>query len=97
MLRRTKRLACPFLPRQDAKPGGWRNLPTNCQAQDISKYRFTLLRAILRNASGGPMGSLDGGYKGRVRRYRASASGGFGRKGWNPGGRIQCVLRTTHP
>src|SRR5258708_22914705 len=42
-------LPAPFPREQNAEPGGWRNLPTNCQAQDISKYRYILLRAISRN------------------------------------------------
>src|SRR5437867_265379 len=39
-----------LLGRKTKGAAQWRNLPPNCQAQDISKYRFALLRAIARNA-----------------------------------------------
>jgi hypothetical protein len=60
MLRRNNRFVC-----------GWQNLPANCQAQDNSKYRFTLLKAIspvmrqLRRikASLAEWLTLDGRYK----------------------------------
>src|SRR3569832_2018538 len=34
--------------RPTPRPGA-RNFPTNCQAQDISKYSFSLLRTIVRS------------------------------------------------
>jgi hypothetical protein len=46
----------------------------NCQAQDISNYRFTLLRAISRNPADGPTDRIA--REGGVRRYRASYRAG---------------------
>jgi hypothetical protein len=37
-----------------------RNLLTNCQAQDISTYRFPLLRATSRQPADRPTGRADG-------------------------------------
>jgi hypothetical protein len=54
-------------------------LPTNCQAQDISKSRFTLLRAISRNVAQAPT-HLKGGQKTGCG-VTAHGALGFGRKG----------------
>jgi hypothetical protein len=88
MLHRNNCFARAFSPEQNARHGGWRNLPTNCQAQDISKYRFSLLRAISRNPAHGP---TDG-----VADRRQGAA--FPRivdpvSAEKAGGRVRCVLR----
>jgi hypothetical protein len=51
-----------------------RNLLTNCQAQDISTYRFPLLRATSRQLADCPTNermACGNGRELRVRRYRA--------------------------
>jgi hypothetical protein len=88
MLHRNNYFARAVPSEQDASHGGWRNVPTNCQAQDISKYRFALLRAISRNRA---HGSTDGmADRSRVRRYRASCTRFQQEKA---GGRVKGVRR----
>jgi hypothetical protein len=82
MLHRNNHFACaPFSAEQTAGHGGWRNLPTNCQAQDISKYRFTLLRAISRNAARGPTDWMTNRRQGAALPRTAPVVLGFIRKG----------------
>jgi hypothetical protein len=83
--------SAPFSAEQNAEQGGWRYLPTNCQAQDISKYRFTLLRTISRNPAHGPTDRMADGRQGAALPrsvYPISAG-----KAGKAGGRVKCVPR----
>jgi hypothetical protein len=91
MLHRNNGFARAFSSEQTARRGGWRNLPTNCQAQDISNYRFTLLRAISRNPAHGPTdGMADRRQGAALPRIVQPASAG---KAGKAGGHVKCVLR----